>query len=402
MRRWIAVSGAVAVVLAAGAAGSRAALAGSAATITSVRPLRSSSGAIDGSILLRARYATATRGTFSSAGAVVDAGTFKTTRRTIGGRLELTETFVGKAGVMRVRVTRRCRATSGAWIVLSGSASYAGLTGGGTVRGAPRCVGQRYPTVASHTGAVRTPPPPELATPGAYGGGTAQRREVKLDVREGGRTLANFRTVVISQCQGTSITPGEIVIVRGPVDIAEDRTFSFQPPTTRSSVSGRFTSATTAEGTVTVQSTLTTSVGTYECSGTTTWRVSLPPPAATPGQYCGYTNQGTTVCLDVDSSGKTVTRIDVGVVVLCNQRSTEVEVRMSFSNLAIGGHLGFVGSSSSLPGLISGTGLVGGLLDPDGGTGAHGSARIQLPVFDYEGSRYTCGVAETLWEARRQ
>jgi hypothetical protein len=39
-----------------------------------------------------------------------------------------------------------------------------------------------------------------------------------------------------------------------------------------------------------------------------------------------------------------------------------------------------------------GRGCVSGLLDPNGGTGAHGSVRLQLPVFDLEGTRYTCGV----------
>jgi hypothetical protein len=57
---------------------------------------------------------------------------------------------------------------------------------------------------------------------------------------------------------------------------------------------------------------------------------------------------------------------------------------------------------SSIEGFISGTALVSGLLDPDGGTGAHGSVRLQLPVFDHEGTRYTCGVGTALWEARRQ
>jgi hypothetical protein len=257
--------------------------------------------------------------------------------------------------------------------------------------------------LATYSGAVRTPPPPPLAQPGRFGGGTAQRRETTFDVLEGGRTFANFRTLVNATCHGTSITPGEIVLVRGPIDIAPDRTFTFPLPTSYKggSVAGRFTSATTAEGTVTIESTLTTSAGTYECSGATTWKASLPPPAATPGRYCGFTNQGPSVCLDVDATGRTVTRLEVGVVVLCNNRTTEVELTLVFTDMQVGANLGFGKSVASFEGLISGSGAVSGYLDPDGGTGAHGSVRVQLPVFDKDGSRYTCGVTSTLWEARR-
>jgi len=104
----------------------------------------------------------------------------------------------------------------------------------------------------------------------------------------------------------------------------------------------------------------------------------------------------------VAATGREVARLEVGVVVLCNGRTTEVEVKMVFKGIPIGGNLGFGTSSSTLAGLISGTGFISGLLDPNGGTGAHGSVRLQLPVFDLEGTRYTCGVGTAQWEARRQ
>ena len=73
---------------------------------------------------------------------------------------------------------------------------------------------------------------------------------------------------------------------------------------------------------------------------------------------------------------------------------------MVFSGMPIRGNLGFSASSTSLTGLISGTGFVSGLLDPNGGTGAHGSVRLQLPVFDHE-ARAHVRLASTLWEVRR-
>ena len=169
-------------------------------------------------------------------------------------------------------------------------------------------------------------------------------------------------------------------------------------------VTGRFTSLTSVEGTAkaTTQVTVSSTNTTYQCSADITWKASLPPPAATPGTYCGFTTQGTSICLDVDPTGRDVARVEFGVVVLCNQRTTEVEVRVEFTGIPIGGNLGFARSSSALEGFISGMASVSGLLDPDGGTGAHGSVRLQLPVFDHEGTRYTCGVGTAQWEARRQ
>ena len=47
------------------------------------------------------------------------------------------------------------------------------------------------------------------------------------------------------------------------------------------------------------QSTVTSTTTTYPCAGSATWTASQPPPAATPGRYCGFTIQGPSICLDV-------------------------------------------------------------------------------------------------------
>ncbi len=361
---------------------------------------------VDGAIRIDAQFTTASRGTFRITGAITDAGRLVATRRVSGGRLQLTQTLTGKAGTIRIRATRPCARGPGTWRVLSGSNAYLGLAGGGRATGGPRCASPKFPARATYTGAVRTPPPPALAQPGRFGGGTSQREEVTLDVQEGGRTLANLRLRVTTPCEGTPITSQVFFVLAGHQEIAPDKSFSMslQQSSATGVVTGRFTSATTVEGTATASTKLTLgSTGTtHSCSAAVTWTASLPPPAATPGQYCGFTNQGRRICLDVASSGREVTRFEATVVVLCNGRTTEVDFTMVFSGLPIRGNLGFSASSSSLAGLISGTGFVSGLFDPNGGTGAHGSVRLQLPVFDHEGTRYSCGVASTLWEARRQ
>ena len=390
---------ALVVALSAGAADSR----------TAVRPSAVSLAAIDGSVRIVVRQTSATRGAFVATGAIADKGAVRITRRVSGGRLRLTQTLTGRLGTMRIASTQPCSARTGTWRVLAGARAYAGLAGGGSVKGAPRCSSPRYPSLAVHSGTVRTPPPPEpppLAQPGQFGGGTSQREEVSITVLPGGRTFAGVRMLVETTCVGTPIKSASIMLFTAVEAIADDGSFTLtsSSSTGSSTVTGRFTSLTRAEGTARGTGQITPSPGnvTYPCSGEVTWTATLPPPAATPGSYCGFTTQGSRVCLDVAADGRMVTRIEIGVRVRCNQRTTEVDVTLEFRDMPVRGNLGFGKSASSLEGFISGSALVSGLLDPDGGTGAHGSVRIQLPVFDQDGTRYTCGVGTATWEARRQ
>jgi hypothetical protein len=371
-----------------------------------VGAVRGPSSTTDGSVRIEARFRTATRGTFVMTGALSDAGLLAATRHVSRGRLQLIQTLTGKAGIIRIRMARACAGRLGTWRVVSGSQAYTGLAGGGAASGGGRCLSPKYPAQATYKGVVRTPPPPPLAQPGRFGGGTSQREEVILDVQDGGRTFAGLRLRVMTPCVGTTITSSVFISLPEPHAIGADGSFSFASAVNNATanVTGRFTALTTVEGTAKATTQVTVSAGntTYPCAGEVTWRASLPPPTATPGTYCGFTNQGPSICLDVDSSGMQVSRLEVGVIVLCNGRTTAVQVTMVFTGIPIGGHLGFSRSSSTLEGLISGTGFISGLLDPNGGTGAHGSVRLQLPVFDLEGTRYTCGVGTAQWEARRQ
>lgn len=393
------------VTLAAGAADSSSAPRDPGVALGSIGVLGAAPSTIDGSVRIETRFRTATKGTFRIRGAISDTGSFAATRRVSGGRLQLTETLRGAAGTIRIRATRSCSGGSGTWRVLSGSKAYAGLSGGGAASGGGRCVSPKYPTQASYRGVVRTPPPPPLAQPGRFGGGTSQREEVILDVGEDGRTLSGLRLRVTTPCEGTTITAQVFISLPGPYEIGADKSFSLtsSASVSKSSVTGRFTSPTTVEGTATASTTLTlgSTNTTHACSADVTWSASQPPPAATPGTYCGFTDQGPSICFDVAPSGREVTRVEVGVIVRCLQQGVDFELTLTFAASAIGGHLGFRKSEASFEGLVSGTGFVSGLIDP-GGSGASGSVFLQLPVFDFEGTRYSCRNASSRWTARRQ
>ena len=259
---------------------------------------------------------------------------------------------------------RPCAGGAGTWRVLSGSKAYARADRRRRATGGRRCISPRYPAQAMYTGVVRTPPPPPLlAQPGRFGGGTSQREEVILDVLEGGQTLgepsaprhhpvrrhadhdAGLHHALRAR---TRLRPDKSVLDRdaagllerhreGAIHVADDR---------RGNGDGVHQDRLSARPTRPMR-----------CSADVTWSASLPPPAATPGTYCGFTNQGSSICLDVAPSGRDLTRVEVGVVVLCNGRTVEVEVRMVFTAISIGGNLGFSKCSSTLEGLISGAAM---------------------------------------------
>ncbi len=368
--------------------------------------------AVDGRVRIDARFRKSTSGTFTTTGAVSERGSFTASRRVTSGRLQLVETLRGANGTIRVRVVRPCAGGPGTWRVLAGSGAYRGMTGGGTTGSGPRCVGTAYPVIAVHAGTVRIPappPPPLLAQPGRFGGGTSQRREVVLTVDAGGRTVSGLRLAVDAPCTGpTALSTTQVTFsFPEPHEIGPEGRFSIPSPTSwwTGIVSGRFTSRTAVQGTATVSTQITSSNTTYPCSANVTWSASIPPPAATPGRYCGFTLQGPGVCFDVAASGREVTHFESAVVVRCfpgGAPPSEIEVSLTYTgSVPIGGHLGFASARLPVQGLISGTASFSGLLETSGAT-ASGTVSLGPATLDYEGTRYTCFSATGRWEARRQ
>jgi len=134
-----------------------------------------------------------------------------------------------------------------------------------------------------------------------------------------------------------------------------------------------------------------------------------PPPAAPlakPGHYCGFTNQGKSICFDVTADGMrvasfdTTSDLDCGVGIL-------PDVELSFGGSApiqADGTFTFTynGPLTTAPGSsisnVTTSYSVNGKLDTAGnGTGA---LRLASFSFVYQGTRYDCSAASYGWQAR--
>ncbi len=136
-----------------------------------------------------------------------------------------------------------------------------------------------------------------------------------------------------------------------------------------------------------------------------------PPPPAGPkakaGHYCGFTNQGKSICFDVSQDStqagnfettSDVTCGDVGIlrnVGLSFGGSTQIQPDLSFS-FTYNGSLE-TGSDSPVTNVTTSY-TVSGELDTDGN--ATGTLNLNRFSFDYSGTHYDCAAAGYAWQAR--
>jgi hypothetical protein len=134
-----------------------------------------------------------------------------------------------------------------------------------------------------------------------------------------------------------------------------------------------------------------------------------PPPAAPlakPGHYCGFTNQGKSICFDVTPEGTRVARfvttsdLDCGVGILQDIElsfggSSAIQADLTFT-------FAFNGTLQTAPGSslsnVSANYAVTGKLDTAGN--ATGSLSLNRFSFDYAGTHYDCSAASYGWQAR--
>jgi RTX calcium-binding nonapeptide repeat (4 copies) len=135
-----------------------------------------------------------------------------------------------------------------------------------------------------------------------------------------------------------------------------------------------------------------------------------PPPPAAPlakvGHYCGFTNQGKSICFDVTAGGarvagfETTSDVDCGVGILQDvslsfSGSTPLQSDLTFTFTYNGALTTSPGSAISN---VSTSYTVSGKLDTAGnGTGSLSLNRFS---FDYSGTHYDCAAASYAWQAR--
>lgn len=131
---------------------------------------------------------------------------------------------------------------------------------------------------------------------------------------------------------------------------------------------------------------------------------AAPTPAAKAGHYCGFTNQGKSICFDVTGSSAanfaTTSDLDCGIGIL-------EDIGLSFSGAApIQPDLSFTFSYSGPLGTPSDSPIsnvttsysVTGKLDTAGN--ATGTLSVSRFSFDYQGSHYDCAAAGYGWQAK--
>ncbi len=258
------------------------------------------------------------------------------------------------------------------------------------------------------------PPQPPPATPGLYCGPTSQDMVICFDVvgsATGARTIPNIRLTVQMACQ-----PRDQVFytleIRSYVTVESDRTFTAPVSLAgfSATVLGEFDAAgNSATGSLTVQFAEERAGVLYECdSGLVSWRARTPPPDATaqPGTFCGFTDQGQSLCFDVEGPPKTVTNFKFVVRLECTPPAPFGVSSVIPSAYAIrdDGTFSFTRSgfeTTAGGGSFTVTHMMRGAFDASG-TAATGTLAAHLTYDAPDGTHYECDSGTFGWGTRRQ
>lgn len=139
-----------------------------------------------------------------------------------------------------------------------------------------------------------------------------------------------------------------------------------------------------------------------------TWKAAPPPPPPPPmalaGHYCGFNDQGKSVCLDVTSDSSSVTNFLTESIVGCTD-SSQWEWRLSvgtqqpIANLAFTySYSGSLKSGSDAVTNIQATYSITGTFDTAGNV--TGSLALTSISWDQNGTHYECSSAPYNWTAK--
>jgi hypothetical protein len=141
------------------------------------------------------------------------------------------------------------------------------------------------------------------------------------------------------------------------------------------------------------------------------WQAPLPPPPpppepkVQPGHYCGFTDQGKSICFDVSSDSSSIANYKTESIVDCSPSSRWIWT------------IGFTDSAPIGPDLTFTYTFNGGLTSTDGKTSditanytlkgtfdtagnASGTIALNSIAFDYQGTHYSCSSAPYAWKAK--
>jgi hypothetical protein len=123
------------------------------------------------------------------------------------------------------------------------------------------------------------------------------------------------------------------------------------------------------------------------------------PPYAEPGRYCGFTNQGQSICFTVDGSGRAVSSAHFGVTPSCVPSQPTWLFTIDFPDevgIDSDGSFSYEVGSGELLGSF-----VRGRIEPSGAAG--GTMHLVPLSFDKEPyGHVVCASEDATWEAKRQ
>ena len=262
---------------------------------------------------------------------------------------------------------------------------------------------------------LERPPPPPVAL-GTYCGSTSQGMPLCFVVGSQGasatRTIGTTSLAVQADCEPTRQLDRSFEVLTLYVAVKGDRSFTARTVLAGyvSTFEGKFDqSGTSATGSLSVQFVDAQDGVRYECgSGVATWSARTPPPdaSAQPGTFCGLTEQGLDLCLDVAGTPKAVTNLKLLVRVECSPAATFAVSSAIPTTYAIreDGGFSFHRRPASKPaggGSFTVDQVMDGTFDA---SGASVTGRLSAHVvYDApDGSHYECDSGSVAWNAQRR
>ena len=262
---------------------------------------------------------------------------------------------------------------------------------------------------------LKPPPAPPVAL-GTYCGSTSQGMPLCFVVGSQAaspvRTIGTTSLAVQAECEPARQLDRSFEVLTLYVNVKSDRSFTARTVLAGyvSTFEGKFDeSGTSATGSLSVQFVDELDGVHYECdSGVASWSARTPPPdvSAQPGTFCGLTEQGLDLCLDVVDSPSAVTNLKLLVRVECLPAATFAVSSAIPTKYAIREDGGFSfhrrpGSKTTGGGSFTVDQVMDGTFDASGAS-VTGTLSAHVRYDAPDGSHYECDSGSIGWSAQRR